>query len=122
MASQTRFSALLRRRWDTWILYPSVLSLVLVLHVPVFWLLHKRSFSQDEFLHVHAAWCMLNGLLPYRDYFDHYTPLFRLFLVPLFHFFNVETDVSDAIRFLFFSRELMWLISSLILLLTFWLG
>lgn len=82
----------------------------------------KRAFDQDEFLHVHAAWCMFKGLLPYRDYFDHYTPLFHLFLVPFFPFFKVETDIADAVTFFFFSRKLMWLISGLILLLTFSLG
>jgi len=82
----------------------------------------KRAFDQDEFLHVHAAWSMFKGLLPYRDYFDHYTPLFHLFLVPFFHFFKVETDMTEGLAFFFFARKLMWLISAVILLLTFWLG
>ena len=82
----------------------------------------KRAFDQDEFLHVHAAWSMFKGLLPYRDYFDHYTPLFHIFLVPFFHFFKVETDMAEGLAFFFFARKLMWLLSGLILLLTFWLG
>ena len=65
---------------------------------------------------------MFKGLVPYRDYFDHYTPLFHVFLVPFFHFFKLETDMAEGLAFFFFARKLMWLISSLILLLTFWLG
>src|SRR5206468_12533044 len=58
----------------------------------------------------------------YRDYFDPYTPLFHLFLVPFFEFFRVETNITESLAFLFFARKLTWLISGLILLLTFWLG
>ena len=98
------------------------LCLVVVFYGLGAFLSQKRAFDQDEFLHLHAAWSIFKGLLPYRDYFDHYTPLFHLFLVPFFHFFKVETDFADSLAFLFFARKLTWLISGLILLLTFWLG
>src|SRR5262252_3983769 len=82
----------------------------------------RRIFDPDEFMHTHLAWSLSKGLLPYRDFFSHYTPLFHYSMVPLFRFFRVETDAADAIRFLFFARGLSWLISGLVLLLTFWLG
>jgi hypothetical protein len=82
----------------------------------------SRQFDQDEFLHVHAAWSMSQGMTPYVDYFDQYTPLFRVLLGPIFRFFAVATDPAEAIAFLFFSRKLMWLLSGLVLALTFWLG
>lgn len=99
-----------------------VFCLVIILYGLGAFLSQIRGFDQDEFLHVHAAWSIFKGLLPYRDYFDHYTPLFHVFLVPFFYFFNVETDFAQALGFFFFARKLMWLISGLILLLTFWLG
>jgi Dolichyl-phosphate-mannose-protein mannosyltransferase len=99
-----------------------VLCIVGLLYLLGAMLSQRRAFDQDEFLHVHSAWSIFKGLLPYRDYFDHYTPLFHFFLVPFFHFFKVESDSADAIAFFFFARKLMWFISGLILLLTFWLG
>jgi len=99
-----------------------VLSIVALFYVLGAVLSQRRAFDQDEFLHVHSAWSIFKGLLPYRDYFDHYTPLFHLFLAPFFHFFKVEIDSADAVAFFLFARKLMWFISGLILLLTFWLG
>jgi 4-amino-4-deoxy-L-arabinose transferase-like glycosyltransferase len=82
----------------------------------------KRSFDPDEFMHLHFSWTIFKGLLPFRDYFDHYTPLYHLLLVPFFHFFQVDTNIRDSIAFLFFARKLAWVISGAVLLLTFWLG
>ena len=81
-----------------------------------------RPFDQDEFLHAHAAWSMAQGLMPYRDYFDQYTPLFRVFLLPFFHVFNVGADGESAIGFLFVVRMAMWAISGAVLYLTWRLG
>ncbi len=82
----------------------------------------RRVFDPDEFMHLHSAWSMYRGLVPYRDFYDHYTPLSRLFLLPLFRVFAVETNVNHSIAFLFFARKLAWLTSGFVLLLTFWLG
>ncbi|MDA1021573.1 MAG: glycosyltransferase family 39 protein, partial [Cyanobacteria bacterium] len=35
-------------------------------------------FSQDEFQHVHNAWNQFNGLMIYRDFFDHHGPIYTL--------------------------------------------
>jgi len=99
-----------------------VLSLAVLLYGLGAWLSQKRGFDQDEFLHLHVAWSIFKGSLPYRDYFDHYTPLFHLLLVPFFHFFKVDTNGADSVAFFLVARKLTWLISGLILLLTFWLA
>jgi hypothetical protein len=77
-------------------------------------LLRVREFDPDEFAHLHGAWSISQGLLPYRDYFEHHTPGLTLLLAPFFTLFNVETQVDDAIAFLFFARRCMWLASALI--------
>jgi len=82
----------------------------------------RRQFDPDEFMHLHSSWSLHKGLIPYRDYFDHYTPLFRLFFAQFFQMFQVETNIKEAIGFLFFARKVEWLISGVVLLLTFWLG
>jgi 4-amino-4-deoxy-L-arabinose transferase-like glycosyltransferase len=103
-------------------LYITVFLLVSIPYVLRLWLLETRHFDQDEFEHLHGAWLISKGLLPYRDYFEHHTPLFHFILAPFYNFFDVETKVSDAFGFLFFARQLAWFLTGIILLLTFWLG
>lgn len=42
-----------------------------------------RGYRPDELQHLHVAWNMGQGLLPYRDFFEHHPPLFHLLLLPL---------------------------------------
>jgi hypothetical protein len=87
-----------------------------------FWLLRVREFDPDEFEHLHGVWCISQGFLPYRDYFEHHTPWFHLCVAPFLHFFTVSNNANDAVSFLFFARTLMCLFAAFILLCTFWLG
>lgn len=43
-----------------------------------------RFFDPDEFAHLHWAWLVSQGKLPYRDFFFYATPVFQWFLFPLF--------------------------------------
>jgi hypothetical protein len=40
-------------------------------------------FRNDEIEHVHSAWYVLTGRLPYRDFFQHHHPLLWYVLAPL---------------------------------------
>jgi hypothetical protein len=102
--------------------YGVIVCIVTILYSLGALLSQSRFLDQDEFLHLHAAWYIFKGFLPYRDYFDHYTPLFQFVLAPLFHLFEVENDFSEALASFFFARKLMWLTSGLLLFFTFWLG
>ncbi|MGH9364009.1 MAG: ArnT family glycosyltransferase [Thermoanaerobaculia bacterium] len=86
------------------------------------YLLRVRRFDSDEFEHLHGAWLISQGMLPYRDFFEHHTPWLHYFLAPSFAFFNVETNVEAAHGFLFFARMCMWLFAGAILALTLRLG
>jgi hypothetical protein len=81
-----------------------------------------RHFDPDEFQHLHSAWCISKGMLPYKDYFEHHTPFLHFLLAPCFRFFNVETDPDQAISFIFFARFWMWIFTGVIFWLTFILG
>jgi hypothetical protein len=85
-------------------------------------LLKTRGFNPDELQHLHSAWCVSKGLVPYRDYFDHHTPLLHFFLAPFFRFFALEVEVNDAFAVLFFARAVMWVFTGAILLLTYAMG
>ncbi|HQO35867.1 MAG TPA: hypothetical protein PLG59_14485, partial [bacterium] len=54
---------------------------VLLIRIPEFL---YRLFDPDEFEHLHAAFCTNQGMVPYRDFFEHHTPLFWIFLQPLY--------------------------------------
>src|SRR5579872_1771273 len=40
-------------------------------------------FNEDELQHLHAAWLVGHGLIPYRDYYDHHPPGYHLLFAPL---------------------------------------
>jgi len=52
-----------------------------LIRIPELW---ERIFDPDEFEHLHAAYCIATGGVPYRDFFEHHPPLFWLFLQPLY--------------------------------------
>lgn len=72
-------------------------------------LLHTRWFDPDEFQHLHAAWYVSQGFLPFRDFFEHHMPLIYLVIAPLYSFFDVGSNSDDAVAFLFVARRCMWL-------------
>lgn len=59
-----------------WGLWAAVIGLGLVAKL-------ARGYRPDEVQHLHVAWNISQGLLPYRDFFEHHPPLFHLLLVPL---------------------------------------
>ena len=85
-------------------------------------LVRRHAFDPDEFQHLHGAWSIANGLLPYRDYFEHHTPWLHFFLAAFVGFFEVETSARAAEAFVFFARGWMCVFSALALALTFRLG
>ena len=86
------------------------------------WLLRAREFDPDEFEHLHGAWLIAQGFLPYRDYFEHHTPWYWFLLAPFYAFFDVAGNPADAIDFLFFARGMSWVLTGLALAATVWLG
>jgi hypothetical protein len=98
------------------------LVLILAAFVPRLWLLQTRFFDRDELEHLHTAWLTFEGQLLYRDFFQNHTPLLYFFLAPLFMFYDVARNVDDAVALIFTARRLMWLLSGLILALTYRLG
>jgi hypothetical protein len=99
-----------------------VAVLVLAAFVPRGWLLEVREFDRDELEHLHAAWCVSKGLVPYRDFFEHHTPGLYFLLAPLYSLYSVETKVEHAVAFMTLARRLMWGLTGAILVLTAWLG
>jgi hypothetical protein len=81
-----------------------------------------REFDPDELEHLHGAWLISKGMLPYRDYFEHHTPGLHFLLAPVSWALQPETDPGRAFAMIFLSRGLMWLFTGVILFLTIRLG
>lgn len=81
-----------------------------------------RGFGPDELEHSHFAWRMLQGEVPYRDYFEHHTPFFHVVLRTLFTLRDVTHSGDEAIAALFDARRLAWAFGTLALLVTGWLA
>ncbi len=85
-------------------------------------LLRVREFDPDELEHVHNAWNISQGLVMYRDFFEHHTPWLHFFLSAYLPFFDTERNAAAAAAFLTFARLWMWVFTGTILWLTFRLG
>ncbi len=93
--------------------HKAILVLILIalaVRVP---LLCVRYFDADEFEHLHAARCVNHGMVPYRDFFEHHTPLMFFLLAPLYRFW------PDSIPLLFVARVLMLLFTCGIIYVTY---
>ncbi len=90
-----------------------VIILILIaffIRIPI---LRVRYFDPDEFQHLHGARQIYYGEIPYRDYFDHHTPLLHFILTLLYPIFGEE------IRILFVARFIMLVFTGFILFSTF---
>lgn len=47
------------------------------------WIFYYYYFCMDHAEHLHAAWLVWLGKVPYRDFFEHHNPLFWYFLAPV---------------------------------------
>ena len=57
-------------------------------------------FDNDEAEHLHVAWLMSEGQLPYRDFWQHHTPLLWLGLAPVLRAMPPSAYVCDFARLL----------------------
>jgi len=109
-----------RRQWLP--LYIASFVLIAGFYGLRFLLLQVHAFDPDELYHLHSAWYVSRGELPYKDYFEQHTPWLYFSLAPWYSLFNVDTNFGHAIRFMFLARGLMWLFSGACLVLIFRLG
>src|SRR5271155_1174486 len=87
-----------------------IVMVVALIQVAIFYiwrlsLLQTLAINRDEFEHLHAAWLISRGLIPYRDFFEHHTPGFWLMLAPLYQWYPVEQSPDTAVAFIFMARR-----------------
>lgn len=68
--------------------------------------------NDDEIEHLHSSWLVYKGNIPYKDFFEHHTPLLWYLLSPLFVILTDDTGVVSAGRYIMFVFNLMILLVS----------
>lgn len=106
-----RSDAIVPSAWRAAVLL--LIALLFALRVP---LLKHREFDPDEFEHLHASYCVHEGMLPYRDFFENHAPWLHFALSGLY------AIRAPSIDTLFVARALMLAVTGLILYLTYRLG
>ncbi len=71
-----------------------------------------RGFDPDELEHLHAAFCLQSGQVPYRDFFEHHAPALYWLAQPVLFF------TGPRMTALWILRLGMWLLSTLAVLAT----
>lgn len=102
----------------------AVASVVVTLAALGSWLSFSkvRYFNPDEFEHLHFAWCISKGMLPYRDFFEHHSPWFHYALADLMSFYQVDRRFDDALAFISLARSIDVMLAAVALALTFLLA
>jgi hypothetical protein len=109
------------RRYDA-VLFAVGLFVISSLLAARLWASGFRHFDPDELQHLHIAWLISGGLLPYRDFFEHHTPLLHIILQPLFIFIKPADNIVFAIAAIFIGRAMSWALTVVIVSLSFILG
>ena len=71
----------------------------------------QMRFGPDEMEHLHAAWSVSQGSVPYRDFFEHHPPALYAVLAPAFHLIDVSTSFAQAWTFMCVARVAFWLLA-----------
>lgn len=105
-------------KWDI------ILGIVCSVAVVFVWLLwsQTQAVREDELLHLHDTWLVGQGLLPYRDFFEHHACWYHFLLGPAAAFFKPEADREAAVLFVNFARGLSLLVVLVGLGLLVWMG
>src|SRR5262245_42248782 len=87
----------------------AILALAVVLRAGV---VANRRIDPDESQHLHVAWLITQGQVPYRDFWEHHLPFFHYAMAPL------TTWLTDRPAVYFAARALMAAMAALAVVLT----
>jgi 4-amino-4-deoxy-L-arabinose transferase-like glycosyltransferase len=73
----------------------ALLALAVVLRVGV---IANRRIDPDESQHLHVAWLITQGQMPYRDFWEHHLPFFHYAVAPLTAWLTDRPEVYFAAR------------------------
>lgn len=71
-----------------------------------------RFYGPDEWEHLHAAWCISQGQVPYKDFFEHHMPWHQLTMAPWVRWLRPQDSYDRAVLTLQLARawSVLWII------------
>ncbi|MBI4825167.1 MAG: glycosyltransferase family 39 protein [Nitrospirae bacterium] len=75
---------------------------VALLAISVFFISINKRIDPDEFEHIHSAWYVKNGYIPYLDFYQCHNPFFWYLIAPLLHVFGESMETVIKLRALMF--------------------
>jgi hypothetical protein len=102
--------------------YGTVWALILAAGVWRAVLTVRRWINADEFEHLHAAWCVKEGMLLYRDFFEVHTPVFYYGLAGVLKLFAPELSMERGWAAILACRFAMYALTCVILWMVYKLG
>jgi 4-amino-4-deoxy-L-arabinose transferase-like glycosyltransferase len=80
------------------IIFVTMFAAILISAILRFLLLFNKMFDYDEFKHLHNAWMLAQGFIPYVDFWENHTPLLMVILSPFARMFD------ESVAYLFAGR------------------
>ena len=75
-----------------------VLQIILGVYISFWLLFNHQPKTGDDVEHLHSAWLVLQGQVPYKDFFQHHNPLMWYLFTPIMNIFAYDIIVFDAVR------------------------
>ena len=75
-----------------------VLQIILGVYVSFWLLFNHQPKTGDDVEHLHSAWLVFQGQVPYKDFFQHHNPLMWYLFAPLIGVFAYELVIFDIVR------------------------
>ena len=75
-----------------------VLQILVGIYVSFWLLINHQPKTGDDVEHLHSAWLVLQGQVPYKDFFQHHNPLMWYMFAPIMKIFAYDIIVFDAVR------------------------
>lgn len=77
--------------------YISVVVFIILSFLRIF---NSTGYILDTYEHIHASWLVSQGLIPYRDFFEHHNPLLWYLFAPLTKLFYRDVNIIYIARFI----------------------
>ena len=78
------------------------LEFVLSLSVYLLAILYIPTQNGDNVEHIHSSFMVANGMVPYRDFFQHHNPLMWYMFAPLVKIFEYNVVILEIVCFISF--------------------
>jgi hypothetical protein len=105
-----------RQRWLTWCGWLLVAAALAAGLTTRWQYTHDSALDDDEPQHMHFAWCITQGIVPYRDFWDNHTPALHHALARI-----IDKDAAPSVSFVA-ARRWMFLIGLMTIAATFGLA